>query len=115
MNAQNAEIFIFNENNINSAFQEYSPAFHPEGLVFVATNPAVDKEKTEDSKTGMATTSIFISKRDDNNRHNRPIPFAQSLTTTYYDGPLCFNKDGKRVFITRSNLKKGSPLKPKMV
>ena len=104
-----AQITVTNERSINSAFQEYSPAFYGNGLVFVAANPAVDKDKKEDTQIGRFTTSIFLAKRTNDGILQRPLPFAEELTTKFYDGPLSFNQTGDVVFFTRSNLKKGKP------
>ena len=104
-----AQITVTNERSINSAFQEYSPAFYGNGLVFVAANPAVDKDKKEDTQIGRFTTSIFLAKRTNEGILQRPLPFAEELTTKFYDGPLSFNALGDVVFFTRSNLKKGKP------
>ncbi len=104
-----AQITVTNERSINSAFQEYSPAFYGNGLVFVAANPAVDKDKKEDTQIGRFTTSIFLAKRTNDGILQRPLPFAEELTTKFYDGPLSFNQTGDIVFFTRSNLKKGKP------
>jgi outer membrane protein OmpA-like peptidoglycan-associated protein len=104
-----AQITVTNERSINSAFQEYSPAFYGKGLVFVAANPAVDKDKKEDTQIGRFTTSIFLAKRTPEGVLQRPLPFAEELTTKFYDGPMSFNATGDMVFFTRSNLKKGKP------
>jgi outer membrane protein OmpA-like peptidoglycan-associated protein/uncharacterized protein YjbI with pentapeptide repeats len=104
-----AQITVTNERSINSAFQEYSPAFYGKGLVFVAANPAIDKDKKEDKEIGRFTTSIFLAKRTPEGVLQRPLPFAEELTTKFYDGPMSFNAAGDVVFITRSNLKKGKP------
>ncbi len=104
-----AQITVTNERSINSAFQEYSPAFYGKGLVFVAANPAVDKDKKEDTQIGRFTTSIFLAKRTPEGVLQRPLPFAEELTTRFYDGPMSFNATGDVVFFTRSNLKKGKP------
>ncbi len=104
-----AQITVTNERSINSAFQEYSPAFYGKGLVFVAANPAVEKDKKEDTQIGRFTTSIFLAKRTPDGVLQRPLPFAEELTTKFYDGPMSFNATGDMVFFTRSNLKKGKP------
>ncbi len=104
-----AQITVTNERSINSAFQEYSPAFYGKGLVFVAANPAIDKDKKEDTQIGRFTTSIFLAKRTPEGVLQRPLPFAEELTTRFYDGPMSFNATGDMVFFTRSNLKKGKP------
>jgi outer membrane protein OmpA-like peptidoglycan-associated protein len=104
-----AQITVTNERSINSAFQEYSPAFYGKGLVFVAANPAIEKDKKEDTQIGRFTTSIFLAKRSPEGVLQRPLPFAEELTTKFYDGPMSFNAAGDVVFFTRSNLKKGKP------
>ena len=106
-------INIANESEINTSFQEYSPAFYKGGLVFITSNPAVVKIKQPDDNTGKGTTSIFLSKLLDNGMLSKPSPFAESLTTSFYDGPLCFNPDGTIVYFTRSNIKNNKPIKAK--
>lgn len=104
-----AQVTVVNERGINTAFQEYSPAFYHQGLVFIASNPAINKDKKEDTQLGKSTTSIFLAKRGNDGNLQRPIAFAEELTTKFYDGPLSFNSTGDVVFFTRSNLKKGKP------
>jgi WD40-like Beta Propeller Repeat len=112
MNAQG--ILIVNEAEINTSFQEYSPAFYQGGLVFITSNPSVAKVKQSDNNTGKGTTSIFLAKpTDSTGLLGKPIPFAESLTTSFYDGPLCFSGDGSMVYFTRSNLKNNKPVKAK--
>ena len=106
-------IIITNETEINSIFQEYSPAFYQNGLVFIASNPAVNTEKKEDDNTGKATTSLFFAARNDNGSLQKPLTFAEELTTKFYDGPLSFSKDGNTIYFTRTNLRRGKPVKAK--
>jgi WD40-like Beta Propeller Repeat len=107
-------IQIANEAEINTSFQEYSPAFYQGGLVFITSNPAVVKVKQPDNNTGKGTTSIFLAKpTDSTGLLGKPTPFAESLTTSFYDGPLCFTADGSMVYFTRSNLKNNKPVKAK--
>jgi outer membrane protein OmpA-like peptidoglycan-associated protein len=107
--SSHAQITVANERGINTAFQEYSPAFYQKGLIFIAANPAVNKDKKEDTQLGKSTTSIFLAKRGNDGNLQRPITFAEELTTKFYDGPLSFNATGDVVFFTRTNLKKGKP------
>lgn len=102
-----AQITVVNERGINTAFQEYSPTFFHKGLVFIASNPAVNKDKKEDVQLGKSTTSIFYAKRGNDGNLQRPVAFADELTTKFYDGPLSFNATGDVVFFTRTNLRKG--------
>ncbi len=104
-----AQVTVVNERGINTAFQEYSPAFYQQGLIFIAANPAINKEKKEDTELGKSTTSIFFAKRGNDGNLQRPIAFAEELTTKFHDGPLSFNATGDVVFFTRTNLKKGKP------
>lgn len=106
-------ISINNESDINSAFQEYSPAFFSNGLVFVASNPSVNTAKKADSETGKSTTSIFFVRKGEKGNLQNPVAFAEELTTKYYDGPLSFSTDGNTIYFTRSHLKKGKPVKSK--
>lgn len=106
-------IIITNETEINSIFQEYSPAFYQNGLVFIASNPAVNTDKKEDENTGKATTSLFFAARYGNGNLQKPMTFAEELTTKFYDGPLSFSKDGNTIYFTRTNLRRGKPIKAK--
>jgi hypothetical protein len=94
---------------VNSAFQEYSPAFYENGLVFISSNPAVAKEKEADEVTGKSTTSIFLARRGQDGKLQLPTPFAEALTSQYYDGPLTFSARNDEVFFTRNNLRNGKP------
>ena len=108
-----SDISISNESEINTAFQEYSPAFYKNGLVFIGSNPAVVEEKKTDDETGKKATSFFLAMRGDNGNLKKVVPFAEELTTKFYDGPLSFNADGSIVYFTRSNLRRGKALKAK--
>jgi hypothetical protein len=108
-----SNINVKNEGEINTAFQEYSPAFYRNGLVFIGSNPAVDKDKKTDDETGKKATSFFLAMREENGSLKKVVPFAEDLTTKFYDGPLSFNADGTTVYFTRSNLKRGKPVKSK--
>ena len=106
-------IILTNETEINSIFQEYSPAFYQNGLVFIASNPAVNMDKKEDDNTGKATTSLFFAARNNNGSLQKPLTFAEELTTKFYDGPLSFSKDGNTIYFTRTNLRRSKPIKAK--
>jgi hypothetical protein len=106
-------ISVNNEAEINTAFQEYSPAFYKNGIVFIGSNPAVEKEKKTDDETGKKATSFFLATREDNGSLKKVVPFAEELTTKYYDGPLSFNYDGTMVYFTRSNLRRGKAVRSK--
>jgi outer membrane protein OmpA-like peptidoglycan-associated protein len=97
------------EGAINATFQEYSPAFYENGLVFISSNPAVAKEKESDGITGKSTTSIFFARRGQDGMLQLPTPFAEALTSQYYDGPLTFSARNEEVFFTRNNMRKGKP------
>jgi outer membrane protein OmpA-like peptidoglycan-associated protein len=108
IHAQTA-VTVLPETAINSVFQEYSPAFYENGLVFISSNPAVAKEKEADEVTGKPTTSIFFARRGQDGKLQLPIPFAEALTSQYYDGPLTFSARNEEVFFTRNNLRNGKP------
>ena len=111
--AAQTEATVTNEAEINTAFQEYSPAFYQDGLVFIASNPAVSTDKKEDDKTGKTATSIFWAKKGEKGLLLKPVPFAKELTTKFYDGPLSFSTDAKTIFFTRSNVKRNNPIRAK--
>ena len=111
--AAQTDVTVTNEAEINTAFQEYSPAFYQDGLVFIASNPAVSTDKKEDDKTGKTATSIFWAKKGEKNLLLKPVPFAKELTTKFYDGPLSFSTDAKTIFFTRSNVKRNKPIRAK--
>ena len=111
--AAQTDVTVTNEAEINTAFQEYSPAFYQDGLVFIASNPAVSTDKKEDDKTGKTTTSIFWAKKGEKSLLLKPVPFAKELTTKFYDGPLSFSTDANTIFFTRSNVKRNNPIRAK--
>ena len=108
-----SDISVNNEAEINTAFQEYSPAFYKNGLVFIGSNPAVEKDKKTDDETGKKATSFFLAMWEEKGNLKKVVPFAEELTTKFYDGPLSFNADGTTVYFTRSNLRRGKAIKAK--
>ncbi|MFM2268218.1 MAG: hypothetical protein RL757_1659 [Bacteroidota bacterium] len=105
--ANNIEVTA--ERRINSTFQEYSPAFFENGLVFISSNPDATQTKKEDERTGKFTTSIFLARRGEDGSLQKPEPFSQSLTTKLYEGPLTFDAQQQQIFFTRSNQRFGKP------
>ncbi len=103
-----APVTVKAENSINTATQEYSPAFYENGLVFVSSN-ALAADKVADERTGKPTTSILWAKRGKDGQLQKPVLFAADLTSKYYDGPLTFDARAERVWLTRSNTHYGRP------
>ncbi|HMG16229.1 MAG TPA: carboxypeptidase regulatory-like domain-containing protein, partial [Saprospiraceae bacterium] len=97
-------VIIFNENNINTSYLEFSPSFYEDGIVYISTQDVEKAQKKNDTRINKITMSIFEAKRDASGRLTNPMPFSKELTSKYHEGPLTFNHTGDIVFFTRSNL-----------
>ncbi len=105
--AKEWDVFINNEQTINTEFLEFSPAFREDGIVFVTTKPASNKFKVLDKRINKNIMSTFQSQRDEDGTLKEPVPFAEQLMTTVHEGPMTFDKTGSTMYFTRNDYMKG--------
>lgn len=101
-------IAIRNERAINTSHLDFSPSFYKGSVVFVSTRSANILDKKEDKWIKDNFMSLFIAnKEEDTGLLSDPDVFALSLNTTFHEGPVTFNRSGRKIFFTRNTFNKG--------
>ncbi len=99
-------IDIRNEMAVNSEGLDFSPTFYEDGIVFISTNTAGLKKKTDD-RLRLPAMSILRSRRSSDGNLLPPEPFAVELSSLYHEGPVCFDRTAETIFFSRNALIKG--------
>ena len=94
---------IKNEAAVNTEGLDFSPTFYEDGIVFISTNPAGLKKRT-DEQLKLPAMSILRSKRNDDGALQTPEPFAKELSSLYHEGPVCFDRTAETIFFSRNAL-----------
>jgi outer membrane protein OmpA-like peptidoglycan-associated protein len=102
--AQPISVEVANEAAINTDQLEFSPTFYTDGIVFISSRSAGLK-KRKDSNIKMQTFSILQSKRSEAGTLQTGTPFSGVITTTFHEGPVCFNAAGDQIYFS-SNINK---------
>lgn len=97
------EIRLRNTTNINSTHLEFSPAYYQNGIVFASSQKAGKKDKNIDE----TFFELFYSETDPNGEPLKARPFSMRVNSFLHEGPVTFDREGKKIFFTRNNIKKG--------
>jgi outer membrane protein OmpA-like peptidoglycan-associated protein len=92
---------IKNETAVNTSGLEFSPTFYEDGIVFISTNSAGLKKRTDD-QLKLPAMSILRSRRDAEGLLGVPEPFAKELSSIYHEGPVCFDRTAEMVYFSRN-------------
>ncbi len=94
---------LYNASRVNTADMEFCPAIYSNGLVYVSRfkNGPINPE------TGETYFELFYAEFDPMGLPGKPQPFSMQLNSAYHEGPVSFNRDGTRIFFTRTNLRNG--------
>lgn len=92
---------VKNETAVNTAGLEFSPTFYEDGIVFISTNTAGLKKRTDESLK-LPAMSILRSRRDAEGLLGVPEPFAKELSSIYHEGPVCFDRTAETVYFSRN-------------
>ncbi|HHH49722.1 MAG TPA: hypothetical protein ENK52_01945, partial [Saprospiraceae bacterium] len=101
------EVIIKNVNSINTEQLEFSPAFYQNGIVFISSRD-LQKEETTNKEVFF---DLFYSEFDGNGQPTKAEKFSLMVNSKAHEGPVTFNKEGTKIYFTRSNLKNGKPKK----
>jgi len=83
---------------INSKYDEFGPALYGDNMVFTSNRPLKSISKRHDVQTGKSFFNLFKVDKTSSN----PSLFSKELQTKFNDGPVCFSKDNKTIYITRN-------------
>ncbi len=92
---------VKNEAAVNTEGLDFSPTFYEDGIVFISTNNAGLKKRT-DEKLKLPAMSILRSRRNDDGSLTTPEPFAKELSSLYHEGPVCFDRTAETIFFSRN-------------
>jgi outer membrane protein OmpA-like peptidoglycan-associated protein/tetratricopeptide (TPR) repeat protein len=90
---------VFNLDNVNTQYDEFSPVIVDNQLVFVSDRPASPYDLNTADWSGTSYLSIFST---DLNKLNTTRLFAGKLNESYHNGPISFSPDGNTAFLTRT-------------
>ena len=86
---------------MNSDKADFSPVPYKDGVVFVSSRETGAKDKTH-SWTGNPYLALYYAGGSGANLRSAEV-FAREMESKFNDGPVCFNKDGNEMFLTRNN------------
>lgn len=89
--------------DINTSDSEFGTAMYNDGIVFSSNRKRTDLIERTHSWTDMPFLTLYHA-RGKEKTFRAPEVFASNLQTKFNDGPVCFNKKGDEIFITRNNI-----------
>ena len=90
----------------NSRRSEYSPMYageDTEQLFFTSTRDGVKGEDLS-GITGMNMPDIFVSRKDEKGKWQKPEPIESEVNSEFEDGACAFSPDGKTMYFTRCQM-----------
>lgn len=97
---------VKNEAAINTEGLDFSPTFYEDGIVFISTNTAGLKKRT-DERLKLPAMSILRSRRNEDGALQVPEPFAKELSSLYHEGPVCFDRTAETIYFSRNAIVNG--------
>lgn len=89
--------------DINTADSDFGTAMYNEGIVFSSNRPRTELVERTHTWTEKPFLALYHA-RGKENSFRAPEILDNSLQTKYNDGPVCFNKKGDEIYITRNNI-----------
>lgn len=94
----------------NSSQADFSPVLYNNGLVFASSREDGVAAKKIHAWTGEPYLNLYYAHGKATGFY-KAEPFTTGLQVKYNDGPVCFNKEGDEIYITRNNIEKGRTYK----
>ncbi len=101
---ESGDVSVENEIIINSGELDFSPAYLQNGIVFPTARQLAGKR---DKNINTTFFELYYSDLDPNHQPYKARPFSVALNSVLHEGPVCFSKDGNKIFFTRNNSEKG--------
>jgi len=95
---------------INSEFEDFSPTYYKDQLVFVSSRGEKVGVKREYNWTKEAFLDLYSFKIPTSAKEAKNIkvtPFSKELNSALHEGQLTFSGNGKEVYFTSNNIKRG--------
>ena len=93
--------------NINSEASDFSPAFYPQGIVFISARGQQVGVKHVFSWNKTSFLDMYFSRESENGMNQKPELFHQNVNTRLHEGPTVFYDEGRKMIFTRNNLLNG--------
>ena len=100
----NNNVIIKNTQTINSENLDFSPAFYANGIVYVTSR---HKSGPKDKKIGQTFFELFYAELEPDGTPIDPEEFSVQINSQAHEGPVSFSRDGRTMYFTRNNQKKG--------
>lgn len=97
---------VQNARELNTSSSDYGPVIQQNGLVFVSNR---EKSGAQDRVTRETFFELYRSQFDEtfDRMPTPPNKFSLALNSALHEGPATFSRDGKTIFFTRNNSRKG--------
>lgn len=107
--AQNGDSTRFEILNlsINSKQADFSPYLFDKKLYFCSGRENNLGVKYFNAETNQAIMDVFYAEKIDSVNFKNPHSFS-TINTKYNEGPICFNKDGTQLFISRNDINRAN-------
>ena len=99
------EVSMASALGVNTANDEFSPAFYQNGVVYVSYH----KNGPIDQKTGKPFFELFFAETDAMGLPQKPREFSLQINSQVHEGPVSFSRDANFLYFTRNNLEGGIP------
>lgn len=88
--------------NINTEFDEFSPAWYGDYVMFSSNRPDRELVKRKHAWNNTYYLDYYISERENDGQLKR-VRSYDYLNSPYHDGPLTFSNNGTKVIFTRNS------------
>lgn len=97
---------IFNVEGINTMYSEFSPYYDVKtNQLFFSSNRRNTFSNSNMFKWDHSYfLDVYSSSKKDSTQFTGIKSFKGNAKTTYHDGPVLFSRDGKKMYVTRTNL-----------
>ncbi len=93
--------------SINSSESDFAPSFSIEGLVFSSARDSNIISKNIHNWNKKRFLNLYTATKTDDDSFKNIMRFSEKLNTKLHESSTAFTKDGKTVYFTRNNGKKG--------
>lgn len=109
---KNADAYKVEQVPFNSNESDFCPTLlNDTEIVFTSARSKTEWINRKHSWTNKNFFFLYSTFKSKAGSYSEPVLFAKNIQTKYNDGPICFSKDGKRIFLTRNNIKEGKDVK----
>lgn len=90
---------------INSEQEDFSPVFYQDKVLFASSREGVKSIMRRWNMNHLPFLDIYQADKADNNDLSNAVSFRRKLNKKFHEGPVCFNKEETKMFLTRNNYK----------